>query len=309
MSKLLDIKERIKTLRDIRAVVRTLATVSAAKLASTRRRAAGLREYMARMQDVLFDQQAYLEQQGVDIGDLSALLREDVPVRQVAVLLITADRGMCGSYNLAACRIAGDFCQERQQAGQRVSFLLKGARGDRWAHRRGVDVLYRAAWRRGGLEADEVEQLLAVMIDGFRAGRFQEVDAVYTQFYSPLHRVPRIARLLPIVRPRAATPRADRIDKWAYEPSFHEVFDELLALYLRMQLWDVLLESYASEHGSRMITMEEAAERADKALAESQSRYHRLRREAITIDLLGVLCASRVTAAPSRVARTEGASP
>lgn len=293
MQKLLDLKERIKAVHNIRSVARTLATVAAAKLALTRRRATGLREYARRMQDIIFDQQAYLAGRGVDLGAHSALLREQVPVRDVAVLVITADRGMCGNYNLAVCRMATDFWQERQRAGQGVRFLLKGKKGERWFQKRGAEILHSAPWRRGGIDATEVEQLLALLLDEFLAGRVQEIHAAYTQFYSPLRRLPRITRLLPIARQRSAPP-PPAIDEWSYEPSFHEVFDELLATFLRLQLWDVLLESYASEHGGRMITMEEATERAERTLAECRTRYHRLRREAITIDLLGVLFGSKV---------------
>jgi F-type H+-transporting ATPase subunit gamma len=293
VQKLLDLRERIKTLHNIGAVTRTLATVSAAKLASSRRRATGLREYSRRMQEILFDQQAYLERRGVEIGALSPLLRPHDAVRRVAVLVITADRGMCGNYNLAICRMATELWRERQQAGQSVSFLCKGKKGERWFRKRGAEILHGAGWRRGGIEADEVEQLLALLVGEFLAGRVHEVHAAYTQFYSPLRRLPRIARLLPIVR-QAAVPQPPAIDQWSYEPSFREVFEELLSVFLRLQLWDVLLESYSSEHGGRMITMEEATERAEKALSESRARYHRLRREAITIDLLGVLFASEV---------------
>ena len=88
--------------------------------------------------------------------------------------------------------------------------------------------------------------------------------------------------------------RNKKIEKWYYEPSFREIFDELLAIYLRVQLYDILLESFASEHGARMITMEEATERAEKTLTEHRVQYNRLRRESITIDLLGVLFASKV---------------
>jgi F-type H+-transporting ATPase subunit gamma len=293
MQKLLDLKERIKALQTIGAVTRTLATVSAAKLGATRRRAAGLREYARRVQEILFEQQAYLERRGVDLGAMSPLLRERDPVRHVVVLAITGDRGMCGGYNLAVCRMAADFAQERQQAGQSVRFVLKGKKGERWFERRGAEILHAAPWRRGGVEADEIEQLLALLAGEVAAGRVDEVHAAYTRFYSSLRREPRVARLLPIARPRAA-PRPPPIERWLYEPSFHEVFDELLAMFLRVQLWDVLLESHASEQGARMITMEEATERAEKTLAECRTRYHRLRREAITSDLIGILFAAGV---------------
>lgn len=292
MQKLHDLRERITTLHNIRTVARTLATVSAAKLASTRRRAAGLREYTRRLREIMLEQQAFIEHRGIDLGAQSPLLREPAEVRRVAMLVLTADRGMCGAYNLAACRLAAELAQARQRAGQTVVFVLKGKKGERWFRKRGAEILEATTWQRGGIDAAEIERLLGVLVGELLRGGVQEVYATYTEFHSPLHRVPRIVRLLPIARPREVSTDL----AWSHEPSFREVFDELLALFLRTQLWDVLLESYASEHGARMITMEEATERAEKAVAECETRYHRLRREAITTDLIGVLVASQVGA-------------
>jgi F-type H+-transporting ATPase subunit gamma len=140
---------------------------------------------------------------------------------------------------------------------------------------------------------DEVEKLLPLLLEPYLNGAVDEVYAAYTRFYSPIRRLPQVRRLLPLTLERNGQSGAT-IEKWHYEPSFREIVDELLAIYLRVQLYDVLLESYASEQGARMITMEEATERAEKTLWECRVQYNRLRRESITIDLLGVLFASRV---------------
>ncbi len=293
MQKLLELKLRMKSVQNIETITRTLSTVSAAKLSGSRRRAAGLREYARKMEDILEDQQAYLAGKGVSIGSLSPLLRERDTVRSVAVLVVTADRGMCGNYNLAACRLALDAWERRIKAAQQILFLLKGRKGERYFRRRNADVAYAEGWRREGIRPEEVEKFLSLLLDLFLNGTVDEVYAVYTQFYSPIRRVPKIKRLLPISLGREERVRMDS-EKWYYEPSFKELFDELLSIYLRLQLYDVFLESYASEQGARMITMEEATERANKTLWECRVQYNRLRRESITIDLLGILFASKV---------------
>jgi F-type H+-transporting ATPase subunit gamma len=109
-----------------------------------------------------------------------------------------------------------------------------------------------------------------------------------------------VVRLLPIVFEPAATPEgpggeAEAVpDRWFYEPGFEPIMRELLETLLRMQVEDVLLESYAAEQGARMITMEEATERADRTLQELTVAFNRLRREVITTDLIGVLFASQL---------------
>lgn len=293
MQKLLELKQRIKSVENIETITRTLTTVSAAKLAWSRRRAAGLREYTRKMEEILGDQKAYLEGKGVSIGLLSPLLLERDVVRNVAMLVITADRGMCGNYNLAACRLAQEFWEARKKSGQNAVFLVKGKKGDRYFRKRSAAITYAEGWRRKGIKPEEVEKFLSLLLELFLSEAVDEVYAVYTQFYSPVRRLPKIKRLLPFTlelhgQGGAAT------ENWYYEPSFREIFDELLAIYLRLQLYDVFLESYASEQGARMITMEEATERANKALWECRVLHNRLRRESITIDLLGVLFASKV---------------
>jgi len=293
MLKLLEIKQRMRSVQNIEAITRTLATVSAAKLSWSRRRAAGLREYSRTMEKILGDQRAYLEARGVSIGSLSPLLRSRDAVRTIALLVITADRGMCGNYNLAACRLALDFWHKRARAGQNALFVMKGRKGERYFRKRRAEIVDASGWRRKGILPEEVEHYLSVLLELLMSGTVDEVHAVYTRFFSPLRRLPQVKRLLPVTLELHGQVR-NAAEKWYYEPSFRGIIDELLAIYLRVQLYDVLLESYASEQGARMITMEEATERANKTLGECRGLYNRLRRESITIDLLGALYASKV---------------
>ncbi len=298
MGKLLELRQRIRAVENIRAITRTLATVAAARLSRTRRRAAGLRLYAASVREILYRQQRYIARRGLEPAALSALLRERQPVRSVVVLVITGDRGMCGGYNLEACRAGLEFWTESRKAGRRVGFILKGLRGAEYFGKRRAEILHRESWRRGGIRPDDVERLLALLLRLYRSGDADAIYAVYTEFYSPIRRRPRTVRFLPIRLPEAggeADP-AGEIGKWYHEPAFAEMLEELLAVYLRVQLYDVLLASYASEQGARMITMEEATERSEKALQDYRMQHNRLRREAITTDLLAAVFASRVAA-------------
>ncbi len=293
MLKLLELKQRMKSVENIETIARTLATVSAAKLSGSRRRAAGLREYTRKMEEILGHQKAYLDGKGVSISSLSPLLTERDTVHSVAVLVITADRGMCGNYNLAACRLAMKFWEQRKKSGQNTIFLAKGRKGERYFRKRSAAIVYSAGWRRKGILPEDVEKILSLLLHQYLSRAVDEVYAVYTQFYSPIRRLTKIKRMLPITVELHGQ-SGNAINKWYYEPSFREIVDELLAIYLRVQLYDVLLESYSSEQGARMITMEEATEQANKTLWECRGMHNRLRRESITLDLLSALYASRV---------------
>jgi F-type H+-transporting ATPase subunit gamma len=292
VAKLLELRQRIRAVENIQTISRTLATVAAAKLARTRRRAAGLRRYAHRIREILLEQQLAMGRRGRGPAALSSVLEERRPVRAVALLVLTADRGMCGGYSLEACRLAARSCEAWRRAGQDVALVLKGRKGATFFARRGARIVHREGWGRGTIGATDVERLLQVVLDLHRSRAVDEVWVVYTEFHSPIRRYARVVRMLPVELPPARAVAAE-LDRWTYEPSAVEILDELLGIYLRVQLCDVLLESYASEQGARMITMEEASERADRTLQECRVQHNRLRREAITIDLLGALFAGR----------------
>jgi len=294
MSALTELGERIKGVENIQRITRTLATVAAARLSRARRRAAGMREYAERFRGILVRQHAYVTRAGLEIARYSDLLRPREPVTNIALLVITADRGMCGGYNLEACRLAAEFWKKNREEGRNVRFIAIGQKGIRFLTKRRAEIIHQETWRREGISASAVERLLKMMVVSYRSGAVDAVHAVYTEFHTAIRRVPRVRRILPVQLDLGGTePDAvDASDRWHYEPAFQDVIEELVAVYLRVQLSGMLLESSASEQGARMITMEEATERADKALQGYRVQHNRLRREVITTDLIGALFAS-----------------
>jgi F-type H+-transporting ATPase subunit gamma len=294
VQKLIDLKRRIRTVENIRAVTRTLATVSSAKLSRTRARAAGTRLYADRMREALARQQRHIAASGVDPSTVSPFLEARGPVTDVLLVHLAGDRGMCGSYNMAVNRLSAAFVRERVALGQHVSVAVKGIKGERYLRRKtSADVVHAEGWSRAGVQDDDVDRLQALVTKAFVSGEAQEVYAAYTRFFTPLRRESKVVRLLPLDHV-GAPPEGARSELWSYEPGFEDVMGELFGVFVRLQVEDILLQSYASEQGARMITMEEATERATKTLHECRLLHNRLRREAITTDLLGVLFASRL---------------
>jgi F-type H+-transporting ATPase subunit gamma len=299
MQKLVEVRKRAATVKSIRSVASTMATVASAKLSRTRERAAGMRAYTERMRAMVRRQQASATSLGVDLVTLSPFLQPHPEVRRVLLLHVSGDRGMCGSYNSAIDRLAGAFVRERLDSGVEVKAIAKGLKGAKFLCRRteatDVDA---AGWPRAGVTAEELDALSERLSAAFLSGDADEVWCTYTRFYSPMRRYPTLVRLLPLTFEEDASAAAATgasplgVPRWFYEPDLATVVTELLGVFLRLQVEDVLLESYASEQGARMITMEEATERADRSLQELTVAYNRLRRELITSDLIGVLFAS-----------------
>lgn len=292
MQRLTELKQQIKTVQNIEVMVRTMATVASAKISKVRRRAAGMRLYTAALRDMIRDQQVYLTRCGMDPTSLSPLLIPRDAIKEVTIFLITGDRGMCGNYNMAANHLCLELINEVRTYGRKVSLVVKGRKGELYWRKRNVPIARVDYWKREGVTVDEVNETLEFLTERFNSGAADEVYAVYTEFYSPIRREPRVVKLLPMSPETGG--EVEDVGRWFYEPSFKPIIDDLLFVYARAQLYDILLESFASEQGARMITMTEATERAEKTLKDCYMRYNRMRREVITIDLLSVLFASRV---------------
>jgi len=295
MEKLADVRRRMRSVAGIGDVCRTLATVASAKLAQTHERARGAHVYTARLRDVLARQQRVAREAGVDPATLSPLMAQSETVRRIELVVVGADRGLCGGYNVKLGRAAREFALAKASHGVEVSAIVKGRRAEKFLRRVAyVTIADASGWTRGGVTAAEVDRLLGRVTSDFVGGAADEVWACYTQFVSATRREPVVVCLLPVMPQEGATVEEEWLHGWSYEPAQPPCVAELLRAFVRLQVEDVLLEAFASEQAARMVTMQEASERADRSLAELRVRYNRLRRESITADLVGVLVASRV---------------
>jgi F-type H+-transporting ATPase subunit gamma len=206
--------------------------------------------------------------------------------------VIGTDRGLCGGYNLELDGAARAFVRDRTQAGIDVRLLVKGSRTERILART-VDVPITGAgpWPRAGVTAGQVQEMFDATSQAFLSGEVDEVWACYATFLSSISREPKAVRLLPVQLPEV---RAGVVVRYFYEPDRETPLQELLDVLARLQVEDAMLEAFASEQAARMVTMQEANERADKTLADLQIRYNRVRRESITSDLTGIMVSRRL---------------
>ena len=292
MEKLADVRKRMSSVAGIGDVCQTLATVASAKLAQTHARALGARIYTGRLREILAEQQRAARQEGVDATKLSPLMEQRAEVKRIELVVVGADRGLCGGYNIAVGREARTFALHKLAAGIDVVAVTRGRRAETYIRRATtLPIAEATAWTREGVAPADVEWLLGRITDDFLGGDVDEVWACYTAFLSAVRREPVVVRLLPVMPADddGTPPRG-----WEYQPDRAACVEELLRAFVRLQAEDVLLEAFASEQAARMVTMQEASERAGRALADLRVHYNRLRRESITADLVGVLVAGRV---------------
>jgi len=293
--KLIELKQHIKSVDNIKTTTQTMSTVAAAKLARSRSKASSLRVYAEKMREIVLIQSRYVLEMGDRAAQISPLVRAKHNDGKIVVVVVGSDIGMCGSYNGQIGRLAQTKIEEFEKDGQSCSVYCKGIKSEEFFRRKTeIPILGMEKWSEEGVSIEDAVNLLASMINLFHQDGVKEVHCAYTKFYSAVKREPTILKMLPLSFSSMAWDKVQSFDDWIYEPDPIAILKELIPNYFRIQVFDMLLESYASEQGSRMMAMEEASERAEETLRELWINYNKMRRDLVTLDLLGILSAANV---------------
>ncbi|MGA1794336.1 MAG: F0F1 ATP synthase subunit gamma [bacterium] len=303
--KLIDLKNRMRSVENIKGTTETMSTVAAAKLARTRFKAATLSMFAERMREIaliqseiaLFSEKDMFSEEVMT--EISPLLIKKRKQNRIIVFVIASDIGMCGNYNGRIGKTTQIFLDTilRKNKNAEVGVWIKGLRGERFFKKNTpFPILNIEPWSEQGVSISDALSLIMNMTDLFLHKNIDEIYCAYTKFHGPAKREPKVIKLLPFsfgLEEQTTKDKTARI-KWIYEPDSLTILKELIPMYFKIQIFDLLLESYASEQGARMMAMEDASDRAAEKLHEMGIQYNRMRRDLITLDLLGILSAARV---------------
>jgi F-type H+-transporting ATPase subunit gamma len=281
-----EMRSRIRSVNNIAQVTRAMQAVSASKARKAEQSVAATRAYASKAWQVL---QHLSNQPGR--AYLHPLLTERDTQRQVLVVLLSSDRGLCGAYNINVVRFAlGRF----RGVEADVRYAIVGRKGREMLVRRGGHLQAEFS----GLPAEpsfaDVSAIGRLAVDEFLNGQADQVYLVYTQYVNLLTQVPRAVKLLPLelevgeerVKEFAAQPHA--ASAYIYEPGETELLDSLIPRFTALQVFQAILESLASEHAARMVAMRNATENARELVAALRLDYNKARQQAITSDMLDI---------------------
>jgi F-type H+-transporting ATPase subunit gamma len=277
MATIRDIRQRIKSVKNTAKITRAMEMVAASKMKRAQDRTIASRPYAEKMNVVL----AGLAAQRRSGEEIHPLLTRR-PVKRIAVVHITPDRGLCGGLVANINRSLASFLLEQEVP---VANVAIGRKGLDFLLRSGQQVYTRLT--RLGDRPSVVDVLPAaqIVIDDYAAGLVDEVYISYTRFVSTVSQKPVIWRLLPI-EPMAIEP-GHNVD-FIYEPSPDEVLAHLLPRFVEMELYHAVLESIASEQSARMVSMRNATDNANELIEELTLSYNKARQEMITKELLDI---------------------
>ena len=280
MPSTIDIRRRIRSVKNTQQITKAMKMVAAAKLRRAQERIFGARPYAAGLRDVLASVASR-----VDVST-HPLLAVHEPERNVLVLIVTADRGLCGAFNTNAIRAGMNAIRDR--GWENVQILPIGRKANDFFKRRTLTIRRQATHVFQALSLSTAHEIAETLIEDFTSGAVDAVYVVYNEFKSIISQQVKVERLLPLDRAWAANENQPSVD-YLYEPSAAAILNEMLPKYVEFQLYRILLDSAASEQGARMTAMEAATKNASEMIDHLTLTYNRIRQAAITKEIIEIV--------------------
>jgi F-type H+-transporting ATPase subunit gamma len=278
MPSLIDMRRRIRTVRNTQQITKAMKMISAARLRKAQDRAFNARPYSGLVKEVL--ESLASRSEGV-----SHPLLTRRPAQRVTALVVTGDRGLCGAFNTNITRAAERFLKEH--AGHRPELVMIGRKGRDYFRRRGATITQEYTHIFAKLDYSHAKQIAAEVIAAYTEERTDAVYLIYNEFKSVISQRVVVEQLLPLAAFQAA-PGAVQID-YLYEQPPEQLYASLLPRYVEIQIFRALLESAAAEHAARMTAMDSASSNAGEMIGQLTLNMNRIRQATITKELIEVV--------------------
>jgi F-type H+-transporting ATPase subunit gamma len=281
MATLRDIKRRIKAVESTSKITKAMKMVSAAKFRKAQQRMLEMRPYAERMNGILSSLASGAE------GEIHPLLTKR-PRRNIEVLVLTSDRGLCGAFNTNIMKAATRHIDELKREGYELTIDVVGRKARDYYKRRGVEM--RKAWTgiSGKISYGNAQEIAAEIIENYTNETTDEVVLIFNEFKSAIAQQVVITRLLPLA-PIPAAEETLPVYNFIYEPSKQEIFSRLVPKNVEIQIFRALLESQASEEAARMAAMENATRAANDMIDSLTLQYNKARQASITKELMDIV--------------------
>ena len=287
-----DIRRRIKSVKNTSQITKAMQMVAAAKMRKAQQRAVHGRPYAEAMTKML----AALATAGGS-AELHPLLQVRESVKRELVLVIATDKGLCGALNTNLMREVGKFDPAR------TTFVVVGRKAAQFLSRMKRDLVAEFELKEA-FTFLESKQASKFIIEKFLSGEVDKVSVAFTDFISTLRQVPSIRALLPVehfemselegehgTKTAPATPAAENNLEYVFEPSPSGVLEGLVPHYVHFAVYQMVLESRASEHSARMVAMKNATDNAKQLIKDLTLEYNKVRQAGITTELLEITTA------------------
>ena len=283
MASLLDMRRRIKSVKNTQQITKAMKMVAAAKLRRSQERVTAARPFATKMTEVLGSLSS-------KIGDeFSHPLLDSRGDERYLVVLVTADKGLCGGFNANVIKASQAFI--KANTDKSVEVVPVGRKGRDFYKRREFvfPTEYVGLTGKGQIELSESQDIAKFVIKTFvEQEKIDKVFLVFSEFKSVLSQTPVVQQLLPIPRD-VITEENSAQSEYIYEQPASEIFGTLLPKQVETQIYRAILESIASEQGSRMTAMDSASKNAGELIGSLTLNMNRIRQAAITKEIIEVV--------------------
>ncbi len=286
MPSLIDIRRRIRAVKSTQQITKAMKMVAASKLRRSQERVVGARPFANQMLRVLNSLATRVEQKTHPLLDPRETKRAG---GKVMLIVVTGDRGLCGSFNSNVIKQAGGFVVG--DPDREVALGLVGRKGRDFFARRGFEVLYQQVNLFGKLRYEDAQDVAQSAIESFVGGQVDAIYLVYNEFKSVMQQRVVLERLLPIAKLVAEADENEveaEID-YLYEPGPQQIFDTLLPRHVEVQIYRALLESNAAFFAAQMAAMDAATKNAAEMIDTLTLNMNKVRQAAITREIIEVV--------------------
>ena len=280
MPALVDIRRRIRSVKNTQQITKAMKMVSAAKLRRAQDAMFAARPYARKMMEVLNSLATRAQ------PDAHPLLQEHGD-EKVLLIVITADKGLCGGFNANIIRAATRFLDEQQRGERKLELDLVGRKGRDFFRRRRYGVRSEHIGLFQALQFPAAQRIAQSLVKSYVEREVDRIHIAYNEFKTVIAQKVVVEQLLPI-RKLEFDPKEPPLD-YLYEPSPGAIFDEILPKHVEIQVWRALLESAAAEHGARMAAMDAATNNAGEMIDRLTLYMNKVRQAAITKEIIEVV--------------------
>ena len=283
MSGMKEIRTKIKSVQNTRKITKAMEMVAASKMRKAQDRMRAARPYADKVRNIC----ANLAKANPEYRHEYMVERSEI--KNVAAIVVTTDKGLCGGLNTNILRLVTSKFQALTAKGTKIRATAIGTKGAGFFNRIGVDVTSKVVGLGDKPHLEALIGAIKVQLDAFVAGEVDAVYLAYTKFVNTMKQEPVFEQLLPLGGERLQADEGSASWDYIYEPDAKTVIDDLLLRYIEALVYQAVAENMASEQSARMVAMKAASDNAKNVISELQLTYNKARQAAITKELAEIV--------------------
>ncbi len=283
MASLRDIKQQISAVKKTKQITRAMNMVASAKLRKAQDRIERFRPYADKYKETIGELSSRAD------SNAHPLLEKREEIHNVGIIMVTSEKGLCGSFNANISKKAKELADKCASEGKNAYTFCVGKKGCDFMRKRNYEIMDRKADVMNSFDFQLALDIGETVIEKYLAAELDEVHIVYGKFVNVVKQLSVSAQILPVVPEEGEDEEGSGSSEYIFEPSVEGLLAELLPKYVKVQIYRGLLDTSASEHAARMNAMDNATKNCDEMVDNLTHAYNKARQASITTELMDIV--------------------